>query len=69
MTMVMDIKEQYLCKLEEFIKSLPDDAIIIKNSLDAEIKKRVDEYKNGDSQTLPFNQNISSIREKLVSKI
>lgn len=69
MTMVMDIKEQYLMRFEEFIKSLPSDAIIIKNSLDTEIKRRVDNYKNGNSVTIPFNQNLSSIREKLVSKI
>lgn len=69
MTMVMDIKEQYMKKFEEFINSLPNDAVTIKNSLDEEIKKRVDEYKSDDTQTIPFNQNLSSIREKLVSQI
>ncbi len=69
MTMIMDIKEQYLSKFEEFIKSLPSDAVIIKNSLDLEIKKRIDAYKKDNSQAIPFNQNLSSTREKLLSKI
>lgn len=69
MTMIMDIKEQYMTKFEEFLKSLPSDAVTIKNSLDEEITKRVDEYKNDSAKSIPFNQNLSSMREKLVSQI
>ena len=68
MTMIMDIKEQYIKRFEAFLKSLPSDAVTIKNSLDEEITKRVNEYKGDDSQSVPFNQNLSSIREKLVSQ-
>jgi hypothetical protein len=67
--MIMDIKEQYMKKFEEFLKSLPSDAITIRNSLDEEITKRVDEYKNGSARSVPFNQNLSSVREKLVAQI
>lgn len=69
MTMTMDIKEQYLDQFEHFLKSLPDDAVLIKKSLDEEIQKRVQEYQNDKSQIIPFEQNLSTIREKLVSKI
>jgi len=69
MTMIMDIKEQYMNKFEEFLKSLPSDAVTIRNSLDEEITKRVDEYRNGSYKSVPFNQNLSSMREKLVSQI
>lgn len=36
MTMKIDIKEQYLDKFEDFINSLPKDAVIVKKSLDDE---------------------------------
>ena len=64
MTMVMDIKEQYMKKFEEFINSLPNDAVTIKNSLDVEIQQRVDDYKSGNSETIPFNQNLSEYSSK-----
>jgi hypothetical protein len=67
--MVMDIKEQYMKKFEEFIKSLPSDAVTIKSSLDEEIRTRIEQYQNSELQSIPFDQNLSSIREKLVSKI
>ena len=38
MTMKISIKEQYLPEFEKFIKTLPDDAIEIKKSLDEEIQ-------------------------------
>lgn len=65
----MDIKEEYMKKFEEFVNSLPNDAVTIKNSLDMEIQQRVDDYKSGSSVTIPFNQNLSSLRERLVSLI
>ncbi len=69
MTMTMDIKDQYIDQLEDFLKSLPDDAVSIKKSLDEEILKRVDEYKNDETSTVPFGTGLDKIREKLKSQL
>ena len=65
MTMKINIKDQYVKQLETFIQSLPEDAIEIKNSLDEEISKRVNDYKNGDLKTVAFGTGLESIRERL----
>lgn len=39
MTMKIDIKEQYLDKFEDFINSLPKNAVVVKKSLDDEINE------------------------------
>lgn len=69
MTMTMDIKEQYLDQFEHFIKSLPKDAVIIKKSLDEEIQKRISEYQQDSSNTIPFDKDLSNLRAKLKSQI
>jgi len=69
MTMKINIKDQYVEQLETFIKSLPKNAIEIKNSLDEEISKRVNDYKNGDLKTVPFGTGLDSIREKLSAQL
>jgi translation elongation factor EF-1beta len=67
--MKIDIKEQYLDKFEDFINSLPKDAVIVKKSLDDEINQRVHEYKNGTMKTVPFGTGLDKIRKKLVSNL
>ena len=69
MIMRISIKEQYIHKFEEFMNSLPKDAIEIKKSLDEEVNQRVDDYRNGKMKTVPFGTGLSTIREKLVSQI
>ncbi len=69
MTMKIDIKEQYLDKFEDFINSLPKDAVVVKKSLDDEINQRVDEYKNGTMKTVAFGTGLDKIRKKLESQI
>ncbi|MCG3693495.1 hypothetical protein [Aliarcobacter butzleri] len=69
MTMKIDIKEQYLDKFENFINSLPKDAVVVKKSLDDEINQRVHEYKNGTMKTVPFDIGLDKIRKKLESQI
>ncbi len=69
MTMKVSIKEQYLPEFENFIKTLPDDAITIKKSLDEEILKRSQEYRSGKMKTVPFGTGLDRIREKLVSQL
>ena len=68
MTMKVSIKEQYLPEFENFIKSLPTDAITVKKSLDEEILKRSQEYRSGKMKTVPFGTGLDRIREKLVSQ-
>jgi len=69
MTMTMDIKDQYIEQFKKFLDSLPNDAVIIKNSLDEEIDKRVKEYKNDTMKTTPFGTGLDKIREKIESQI
>lgn len=67
MTMKIDIKEQYLDKFEDFINSLPQDAVVVKKSLDDEINQRVQDYKSGNMKTVPFGTGLDKIRKKLES--
>ena len=69
MTMKISIKEQYLPEFEKFIKTLPDDAIEIKKSLDEEIQKRSQEYRSGKMKTTPFMDGLDEIRESLISRL
>jgi len=69
MTMKINIKEEYLPEFEKFIKTLPNDAIEIKKSLDEEINKRSQEYRSGKMKTTPFGTGFDRIREKLVSQL
>jgi len=69
MTMSVNIKEEYMPEFERFIKTLPDDAIVVKKSLDEEINKRVEEYRSGRMKTVPFGTGLERIREKLVSQL
>ena len=69
MTMQVSIKDQYINKFEDFMSSLPEDAIIVKKSLDEEINKRVADYRSGKMKTVPFGTGLDRIREKLVSQI
>lgn len=69
MTMKVSIKEQYLPEFENFIKSLPADAIKVKKSLDEEILKRSQEYRSGKMKTTPFMDGLDEIRASLVSRL
>ena len=69
MTMKIDIKDQYLDKFEDFINSLPKDAVIVKKSLDDEINKSVHEYKSGNMKTVPFGTRLDRIKKKLESQL
>ena len=69
MTMMLKVDDKYVAKLENFIASLPEGAVEMKNSLDDEIIKRVAEYRSGKMRTTPFMEGIDSIKEKLVSQL
>lgn len=69
MTMKIDIKEQYLEQFEALLKTLPEDAIEIKKSLDDEIKKRSEEYRSGKMKTTPLMEGLDEIRKSLVSRL
>ena len=69
MTMKVSIKEEYLPEFENFIKSLPADAVEVKNSLDEEILKRSQEYRSGKMKTTPFMDGLDEIRANLVSRL
>ncbi len=69
MTMMLNVDEKYVSKLESFLATLPKGAVEVKNSLDDEIVKRVAEYRSGKMQTTPFMDGLNSIREKLVSRL
>lgn len=65
MTMIMDIKEDYLAQFQHFINSLLKDAIVVKQSLDVEITKRIKEYQDGDMKSVPFEQGLSQMRQSM----
>ena len=67
MTMMINIKDQYVEQLETFISSLPDNAVEVKNSLDSELSIRIDNYRNNKEQTVSFESGLNAIRSKLVS--
>jgi len=69
MTMMLNVDDKYINKLEIFIASLPQGAVEVKNSLDDEIAKRVAEYRSGNMKTTPFMDGLESIREKLVAQL
>jgi hypothetical protein len=69
MTMRISIKEEYMSEFEKFVKSLPSDAIEIKNTLDEEIRRRSQEYRSGNMKTTPFMEGMDEIRESLVSRL
>ena len=69
MTMRVSIKDQYVDKFEDFIGTLPKDAVTVKKSLNEEIQRRVDEYRSGKMKTTPFMEGLDEIRESLVSRL
>lgn len=69
MTIMVKIDDKYISNFENFISSLPQDAVEVKNSLDDEISQRVAQYRSGQMQTTPFMDGLDSLREKLVSKL
>ncbi len=69
MTMRISIKEEYMSEFEKFVKSLPSDAIEIKNTLDEEIRRRSQEYRSGNMKTTPFMEGMDETRESLVSRL
>jgi len=70
MTAVVEVDERYAQKFQQFIKTIPQNAIKlrwIKNNLDEEIEKRIDEIKQGKIETNPLDA-LSSLRERYIYK-
>ncbi|MDQ7044447.1 MAG: hypothetical protein Q9M32_00840 [Sulfurimonas sp.] len=69
MTMMINIQDHYLGQLKTFIKSLPVNAVEIKDSLDTELSNRINNYQNNKAQSVSFDNGLDAIRSKLISKI
>jgi len=69
MTMQISIKDDYVNKFNDFIDTLPKDAVTVKKSLDEEIQKRINEYRSGKMKTTPLMEGLDEIRESLVSRL
>ena len=68
MTAVIQIDEQYTLQFQELMKTLPKKAVkltLIKNNLDEEILKRVNEIKSAKVETKPLSD-LSWLRERYV---
>ena len=68
MTAVIQIDEQYTSKFQEFMETLPKKAVkltLIKNNLDEEILKRINDIKNAKVKTKPLSD-LSWLRERYV---
>jgi len=69
MTAVVEVNEQYAQKFQQFIDSVPKNAIkmtVIKRNLNEEIEKRINEIKNGSVETHALDA-LSAIRERYVT--
>jgi hypothetical protein len=65
MTAVVEIKEKYLYQFKQFVDSMPKDSVkltMLKQDLNLEIQKRVDEIKAGLTESKPLDS-LSYIRE------
>jgi hypothetical protein len=71
MTAIIRVNDQYQKEFETFIQSLPKGAVTlspVKKSLGDELEKRVESYRDGSMNTMPFNEGLNSFREKIVNK-
>jgi hypothetical protein len=66
--MMLNVDDRYIDEVENFIASLPQGAVEVKNSLDDEIAKRVALYRSANMKITPFMDGLDSIREKLISQ-
>lgn len=69
MTMKINIKDEYLDKFQMLMKQMPDDAVVLKQSLDEEIEKRVQEYRSGNMKTTPLMEGLDEIKKNLLLKL
>jgi len=68
MTAVIQIDEQYISQFQQFMETLPKKAVkltLIKNNLDEEILKRINDIKNAKVKTKPLSD-LSWLRERYV---
>jgi hypothetical protein len=68
MTAVIQVSEPYIQQFQQFIQTLPPQAIKltpIKNNLNEEIFKRISEIKNNKIETKPLSK-LSWLRERYV---
>jgi len=68
MTAVIQIDEQYTLQFQQFMNTLPKKAVkltVIKNNLDEEILKRINDIKGAKVKTKPLSD-LSWLRERYV---
>jgi len=71
MTAVVEVNEQYAQKFQQFIDSVPKNAIkmtVIKRNLNEEIEKRINAIDNGKELLTPYAQGVAKLRQRLQSK-
>jgi len=71
MTAVVEVNEQYAQKFQQFIDSVPKNAIkmtVIKHNLNEEIEKRINAIDNGKELLTPYAQGVAKLRQRLQSK-
>jgi len=68
MTALIQIDEQYTLAFQQLMKTLPEKAVkltVIKNNLDEEILKRINDIKSSKEKTKPLSD-LSWLRERYV---
>jgi len=71
MMAVVEVNEQYAQKFQQFIDSVPKNAIkmtVIKRNLNEEIEKRINAIDNGKELLTPYAQGVAKLRQRLQSK-
>ena len=69
MTMTINVKDSFADQVMAFLKTLPKDAVKIEQPTKAwysdEVQRRIEEYKQGDMETIPWNEGWEEIEEFL----
>ncbi len=68
MTMTITVKDRFADQVIAFLNTLPKDAVAVESSrpwYSDEVKKRVQEYKSGNMQTVSHTQMWDSIERQI----
>jgi hypothetical protein len=72
MKMTINIQDSFVDQVMVFLKTLPKDAVEVESSRPwyaDEVKRRVEEYKNGKMETYPLDQDFWDRMDKRIDEM
>lgn len=72
MKMTINIQDSFVDQVIAFLKTLPKDAVEVESSRPwyaDEVKRRVEEYKNGKMETYPLDQDFWDRMDKRIDEM